>query len=138
MDITGPYPLNPRKNKYMLTFIDHFTKYVEAFAISDQTAETCARVYATQIITRHGTGSKLITDQGGAFMSKFFSETCKILRIQKLRTSSRHPISNGTVKGSTASYTQVYHTMLMPRIQIGTYALLPYGVQRHFPHGYSV
>jgi transposase InsO family protein len=98
MDLTGPYPTTQRKNKYLLTFIDHFTKYVEAFAISDQTAETCARVYATQTITRHGTGSKLIADQGGAFMSKFFGETCKILGIQKLRTSSRHPISNGKVE----------------------------------------
>jgi len=39
MDITGPYPLTPRRNKYILTFIDHFTKYAEAFAISDQSAE---------------------------------------------------------------------------------------------------
>jgi hypothetical protein len=77
MDITGPYPATPRKNKYLLKFIDHFTKYVEAFAIPDQTAETCARVYATQIITRHGTGSKLVTDQGGAFMSKFFTKPAK-------------------------------------------------------------
>ena len=30
MDITGPYVLTTRKNKYLLTFIDHFTKYVEA------------------------------------------------------------------------------------------------------------
>ena len=27
MGITGPYPVTPRGNKYLLTFIDHFTKY---------------------------------------------------------------------------------------------------------------
>jgi hypothetical protein len=77
MDITGPYPLTPRKNKYLLTFIDHFSKYAEAFPIPDQTAETCARVYATQIITRHGTGSVLNTDQGRFFCQIFFSEPVK-------------------------------------------------------------
>jgi hypothetical protein len=74
MDLTGPYLVTPRKNKYQLTFIDHFTKYAETFAVRDQTAETCTRVYATQIITRYGTGSNLITDQGRSFISTFFKD----------------------------------------------------------------
>jgi len=92
MDITGPYSQTERKNKYLLTFIDHFTKSAEAFPIPDKTAETCALVYATQIITRHDTGSKLIIGQGPAFMPAFFRETCKILGVQKIRTSSYHTI----------------------------------------------
>jgi len=83
--------LTSRKNMCLLTFIDHFTRYAEAFPIPDQTAETCDRIYATQIVARHGTGSKLITDQGRAFMSTFFSETCKILGILKIHTTSYHP-----------------------------------------------
>jgi len=98
LDITGQYVLKPRKHKYLLTFIDHFTKYVEAIPISDQSAETCARVFARQIVTRHGTGSKLITDQGRAFMSTFFQETCKIMGIHKVNTTSYHPSSNGTIE----------------------------------------
>jgi len=88
----------PRKKKYLLTFIDRFTKYVEAIPISDQSAETCARVYASQIVTIHGTGSKLITDQGRAFMSTFFQQTCKILGIHKVNTTSFHPSSNGMIE----------------------------------------
>jgi len=71
MDITGPYPLTPRQNKYLLTFVDHFSKYAEAFPIPDQSAEVCARVYTREIVARHGTGSVLVTDQGSAFMSSF-------------------------------------------------------------------
>jgi hypothetical protein len=43
MGICGPYPLTPRKNKYLLTFIDHLTKYAEAVPIAVLSAETCAR-----------------------------------------------------------------------------------------------
>jgi transposase InsO family protein len=80
----------------MLTFIDHFTCYVEAFPIPDQAAETCARVYTTQIITRHGTGSTLITDQGQ--VSSFFKETCEVLRVKKVQTTPYHPILNGVIE----------------------------------------
>jgi len=95
MDITGPYFSTPRGNKYLLTFIDYFTKYAEAFPIADQTAETCARVYATQIVSRHGTRAQLITDQGRAFMSSFFQETCKVLEIRRTRTTSYTPLRMG-------------------------------------------
>ena len=98
MDITGPYLQTPRGNKYLLTFVDHFSKYVEAYPMPDQKAETCARIYASNIITRHGTGSQLITDQGAAFMSSFFQETCKVLGIRRTRTTSWHPASNGVVE----------------------------------------
>jgi transposase InsO family protein len=98
MDITGLYPVTPRGNKFLLTFIDHLTKYVEAYPISSQSAEVCARVYVTQIVTRHGTGSQLITDQGRNFMSAFFQETCKLLGVRTVHTSSFHPMSNGVVE----------------------------------------
>jgi len=98
LDITGPYVTTPRGNKYLLTFIDHFTKYVKAFPIPDQTAEICARIFATQIVTRHGTGSQLITDQGRSFMSSFFQETCKILGIRTTCTTSYYPQSNGFIE----------------------------------------
>jgi len=77
MDITGPYLMTPRKNKYLLTFICHFSKFVEAYPIPDQSAETCARIYSSQIITRHGTGSTLITDQGRSFVSSFLKKRVK-------------------------------------------------------------
>ena len=72
--------------------------YAEAFPLQDQTAETCARVYATQIVTRHSTGSKLITDHGRVFMSSFFRETCKIRGIRKTNTTCYHPESNDMIE----------------------------------------
>jgi len=90
--------VTPQKNKYLLIFIDHFSTYVEAFPILDVSAETCARVYATQIIARHSSGSTLITDQGRSFTSAFFQETCKILKVRKVRTLAYHAMSNGMVE----------------------------------------
>jgi hypothetical protein len=49
MDITGSYRLTPRRNKYLLAFVDHFTEHVVVFTMPDESAKTCARVYTTQI-----------------------------------------------------------------------------------------
>jgi len=49
MDVSGPYPVTPKGNKFLFTFTDHFSRYVEAYPIPDQKAETCAQIYATQL-----------------------------------------------------------------------------------------
>ena len=110
-DLTGPYNLTPRGNKYLLTFVDRFTRYAETYPISSQSAEECAHIYAAHVVTRHGTGSKLITDQGRNFMSSFFQETCKILGIQKIHTTSWHPQSNGCAERFHRHYTQGCHIL---------------------------
>jgi len=141
MDIKGPYPLTPRKNRYLLTFIDHFSKYAEIFPIQDQSGLTCARLYASQIITRHGSGSKLVTDKVSAFMSSFFNETCRILGIQRARTSSYHTQSNDHVK----RLHRTFHTALSHYVNNSytdwdlklPYFLLAYRATPHSTTGYS-
>jgi len=77
--------VTPGKKKQI--FGDHRSFHnVESFPIPDVSAEICARVYATQIIARHGSGYTLITDQGRSFTSEFFQETRKILKVRKVST----------------------------------------------------
>ena len=51
MGITGPYLVTPRKNMYLLKFIEQFSKWVEAYSIPDINEETCEIVYSSQILT---------------------------------------------------------------------------------------
>jgi len=110
MDITGPYLSTPRGNKYLLTFTDHFTKYTEAFPIADQTAETCARVYVTQIVSRHGTGAQLIMDQGRAFMSSFFKRHVKCYGYAGRVLQAITPLKMGRQNGGTKIFILDSHT----------------------------
>lgn len=71
-----------------LIFVNIHRSYYEVcggFPIPDQSAETCANVNATQRITMHCSGPALKTDQGGASVSAFFSETCRILKVKKCK-----------------------------------------------------
>jgi hypothetical protein len=94
----GTLPQSNRKNKYMRTFIRHFTMYAEAIPIPDMTAETFARDYATQIVASHGSDSFLITDQERSFTLVFFKETCRILGIKQLHSTPLYPQSKRVIE----------------------------------------
>jgi len=95
LDIVRPLPVTERGNKYLLTFVDHFTRFCEAIPIAKQDTETIAREFVVKIITQLGVPRKLLTDRGANFTSVLIKETCKLLKIQKIQTSSYNPQANG-------------------------------------------
>jgi transposase InsO family protein len=98
MDVVGPLPTTKNGNKYILTFIDYFSKYAEAIPLSNVSAETVARAFIVNIVTRHGVPNALLTDCGTNFTSKLFKDVCKYLGIQKLQTTPYRPECNGTIE----------------------------------------
>lgn len=95
LNIVGPLSVTKRGNKYMLTFIDHFTRSCEAIPIAKQNTEIIPREFVTRIITQFGVPKKLLTDRGANFTFALIKERCKLLKIQKLQRSSYHPQANG-------------------------------------------
>ncbi|KAG5873048.1 hypothetical protein JTB14_010531 [Gonioctena quinquepunctata] len=108
MDIVGPLVTSMNGNRYLLTFQDYFTKYTEVIPLPDQKADTIARAFVEQIIVRHGTPRKLLTDQGANFTSTLFKEVCKLLNIKKIQTSSYAPTSNGQIERMHRVLKEVY------------------------------
>lgn len=94
-DLFGPLPLTKRNNKYILVCTDHFTKWVEIFAIPNQNSETSARVILNEVIGRYGCPLAIHSDQGGTYESQLFAELCELMEIRKTRTSARNPKCNG-------------------------------------------
>ena len=95
LDIVGPLPVMEQGNKYLLTFVDHYTRFCDVIPNARQDTETIAREFVTRIITQFGVPNRLLTDRGANFTSGLIKETCKLLRIQKLQTSSYNPQANG-------------------------------------------
>ncbi len=97
-DICGPFPETERGNKYVVTFQDKFSKWVEGYAIPDATAQTVAQKFVYEFCSRLGTPFELHTDQGRNYESSLFQEICKLLEVHKLRSSPFHPSANGMIE----------------------------------------
>ena len=98
IDIFGPLPCSKRGNRYILVVMDYFTKWAEAYPLRNQEAETIAKVLVEQFICRFGVPLSIHTDQGTNFESRVFQSICRLLGINKTRTTPYHPQSDGLVE----------------------------------------
>ena len=98
VDILGEFLMTENGNKYILVVGDYFTKWKECFPMPNMEAITVARIMVNEVISRLGVPEKIHSDQGAQFESNLFSEMCKLLQIEKTRTTPYHPQSDGMVE----------------------------------------
>ena len=82
----------------VLVLQDHFSKYVVAYVVKDQTAHTAAETLRIGYFGLFGTPAYLISDQGKAFTGHIITHLCELYGVQKLRTSPYHAQTNGQVE----------------------------------------
>ena len=71
---------------------------MESYAIPYQEATTVAEKLVSEFVCRFGVPRELRSDQGTNFESKVMAEVCKLLDIEKTRTTPLHPQSDGQVE----------------------------------------
>ena len=98
VDIVGPLPETPRGHRFIVVLTDYFTKWTEAFPLPNHKAATVADCLITEIFLKLGVPHQLHSDKGSDFESKLFTEICKLLGINKTRTTSYRPQSDGLVE----------------------------------------
>ena len=97
-DIMGPLPTSTKGNKYILVITDLFSKWVEAFPLIATDSETLASVLVDEVVCRYGVPRALHSDQGANLNSQVIVALCKVLGINKTRTTAYHPQANGQVE----------------------------------------
>ena len=84
--------------KNVLVIVDHFTWYVQAFVTKNHMAHTTARVLYNNFFSVFGFPQKLMSDQGIEFTGDVIAAMCKLLGIEKIRTTPYHPQTNGSAE----------------------------------------
>ena len=98
IDILGPFVRSKKGNLYILMLVDQFSKWLECYALPDQTAESIAEKVVYEFIARFGCPLQVHSDQGRNFDGKLFQAVCDLLQITKTRTTPYRPCSNGQVE----------------------------------------
>jgi hypothetical protein len=81
-------------NNYIMVIIDHFTRWMELYALKRMEAIEVAEK-SLEFTCRHGSLLKILSDQGTNYQSELLNELYEILDIEKLRTTPYHPECDG-------------------------------------------
>ena len=82
----------------VLVLQDHFSKYIVAYVVKNQTARTAAETLRIRYFGLFRAPAYLVSDQGKAFTGHVITHLCELYGVQKLRTSPYHAQTNGQVE----------------------------------------
>jgi len=86
LDIVGLLPVTENGNKYLLKFVDHFTRFCEVIPIAKQYTETIAREFVVKIITQFGVPRWLLTDRGANY---FCPNKRNLLAVEDIEVTNK-------------------------------------------------
>ncbi|GIY12553.1 reverse transcriptase [Caerostris darwini] len=90
IDIVGPLPPSGGFC-YCLTYVDHFSKWPEAYPLVYISASSVASTFYTERVSRFGPPLRITTDKGTQFETLLFGALTKFLGATRHRTNPYHP-----------------------------------------------
>lgn len=94
LDFVGPLPTSSQGNTYILTVLDTFTRWLEAFPLRAATADRVVKVLVRDVFSRYGLCEQLHSDRGSQFTGDLLSDVAKTLGISHTQTPAYNPKSN--------------------------------------------
>ena len=122
LDLAGPFPLTLSGNRYVVSFVDWLTGWIEAFPIADKTADTMVQLLMNEIFPRFGCPLVLVTDNGTENVNNAMKETLSHLKIHHAKSSVFHPQTNAKVERSHRTWNDIL-VKLMETKQCNTWDL---------------
>jgi transposase InsO family protein len=98
MDVLEMSPETKRGNRKVLVIGDMFLRYVVVVPISEQNADTVARVIFDRWVPVLGPPEQLLTDLGPNFASGVIAEMCRLIGTKKVLTSAYQPQTNKLIE----------------------------------------
>ena len=98
MDISGPYPRSLSGNRYIVSLVDIYSGYPEAWPLPDKCADSIAHILIEEFFPRHSCPLQIVTDNGSENENRIVRETLKALNIDHITTSFYHPEANAKVE----------------------------------------
>ena len=115
VDIVGPFPATSTGLAYIVVFHDYLSRWVEAFALPDQKAETVCKVLCDEVICRYGVPRRILSDNGPNFVALLTRRVYEVFGIHPQFASAYHPQTNGLAERFNSTLQQMLSCLVANR-----------------------
>jgi len=112
VDVLSGFSVSATGNRYLLVFIDNFSRFCELVPIPDKSAATVARAFLENVICRHNTPDEIVSDNGSEFNNSLLHSLCSMLRIKKINILPYRPQANGITERLNRTILSMLRTSL--------------------------
>lgn len=88
LDFIGRLPMSKERNQWLLVAVDGLSKYVFTKPMNEAKTRPLIKFLVNEIFLKYSVPETIITDNGGAFRSKEFSQLCIKLNIKLVHTAA--------------------------------------------------
>jgi len=85
-------------NRYVLSIVDHMTRYLQLIPLPCKSAETVAEAFINNFVTLFGPPRVIQTDNGSEFCNRLFQQVCSIIQTKMSFTTVYHAQANGMIE----------------------------------------
>jgi RNase H-like domain found in reverse transcriptase/Reverse transcriptase (RNA-dependent DNA polymerase)/Integrase zinc binding domain/Integrase core domain/gag-polyprotein putative aspartyl protease len=114
VDVLGPFPRSSKGNRYVVLAVDYLTKWTMTRAIPRATADEVIKFFLEEILYRHGSPSRIITDNGKCFVAKIVEQLLRELRVRHNLTSIAWPRGNALAERTIRTITDMIAMFVIP------------------------
>ena len=106
-DIMGPFPTSHTQSKYLIMFVDSFTKYVEIKPLASANGPSVIKAFEELIVFRWGCPSVFHCDNGTEFYNKLVTDRLKEYGIHQSTIPIYHAQANPTERSNATLKTMI-------------------------------
>ena len=125
IDIVGPLPVDGRSNRFIVTIMDVYSRYLIAIPVRNHRASTVSRCLYESVVAYFGTPRSILSDRGAEFNSVIWEFLTQMLGAKIKVTAPYYPQGNSVIERSHRTLSNMLRTMLLEKKRREWSSLLP-------------
>ena len=97
IDIVGPLPVDGKSNRYIVTMMDVYSRYLIATPVRNHRASTVSRCLYESVVAYFGAPRSILSDRGAEFTGMIWESLTQMLGAKIKLTSPYYPQGNSVI-----------------------------------------